>query len=156
MNDPEQVRSDAEANDRPRRAAPDSRGLNRLIAVVMLSVLAVYGMRLVGRLLELERASLSEQRLAAEVAVLEAEVIALETAAAGAGGDAFTERWAREERGWAREGDVPLRIVEATSTPSPDAASSGAGAGAEGEAGGAASEEGVLSRLRRWLSSDSD
>ncbi len=127
-------------DDQPARVA-GSKGLSRLIAVVALSVLAVYAVRLTGRGLELQRATLSEQRLGAEVGMLEAEVVALETAAAGAGNDAFTERWAREERGWIQEGDQPLLLVEATPTPpslEPD--------------GAADADEGFFGRLRRWLS----
>lgn len=124
--------------ERPPRV-PGSRGASRVIAIVILSVLAMYAVRLTGRMYELQRASESEQRLQAEVKALESEVIALETAQAGAGSDAFTERWAREERGWSREGDRPLQIVEATSTPAP----------APGDAPSA--DDGFFDRIRRWL-----
>ena len=125
-------------------ASSSSKGASRIVAVIVLSVLAVYAVRLTGRVLELERASLAEQRLEAEVGALEAEVEALETAAVSAGDDAFTERWAREERGWLREGDQPLSIVEATPTP-PTA-----------PVAEPANESDLLSRLKRWFSGSGD
>jgi hypothetical protein len=67
----------------------------------------------------------------------------LETAAAEAGSDAEVERWAREEREWAQEGDQvfePVSASQATAmAPSP---TEEAGAG----------DDGIFARVRRWLS----
>jgi hypothetical protein len=77
------------------------------------------------------------------VAELEAQVVALETAAADAGSDAAVERWAREERNWALERDrvfAPVPAGEATAASPPPAAST------------AGDEDGLIERVRRWLS----
>jgi cell division protein FtsB len=115
----------------------------RIGAVVAFTLLVVYSVRLAGQMVDTRRASQAEHQLATEVSDLEAEVVALETAAADAGSDTEVERWAREEQGWAQAGDQvfePVPASQATAmAPKPTEQ-----AGAE--------NDGILERVRRFLS----
>lgn len=118
------------------------RGWVRIGAVVAVTLLVVYSVRLAGQMVDTRRASQAEHQLATDVSELESEVVALETAAADAGSDTAVERWAREEQDWALEGDqvfAPVPASQATAmaptpTPSPGA------------------DDGIMARVRRWLS----
>jgi cell division protein FtsB len=117
----------ADARSGPQRALP------RLLGVVLLALLGLYGARVAGLLVTLQRAAIAEAGLSDEVDALRNEVTGLETAAADAQSDGFVERWAREERTMSRAGDRTILVVETepeTEVP-------------------AAPNEGLLRRLRR-------
>jgi len=110
----------------------------RVAAVAVLTVAAVYVVRVLDLAVAVQRAERVEAELATEVTVMAAEVAVLQTAAAEAQSDAAVERWAREQRGLARDGDRPLVVV----APSPPPGSG---------PGGDASATDLWSRLREWL-----
>jgi len=126
---------------RPWTASGPSTGATRLALVIAITLLGMYGLRLTSRVLELQRAVRAEERLAGEVAALDAEVTVLETAGAEAGTERFAERWGREGRGWSKEGDEPIQIVP-----------QGDGSVADDADGsGEEPDEGLLDRFWGWL-----
>lgn len=124
MDDPPSSRAaPPAAGEEPRRRARPSasregsprvarKAFGRLVAVALLAILAVYVARVAGLLVTLQRAASAEAGLAAEVQALETEASALETASAEAEGDAYVERWAREEQHWAQPGDRTVVLVD--------------------------------------------
>lgn len=109
----------------------------RVVVVVLFTVAALFAIRMIDVAVATRSAERDERRLAAEVERLQREVWALQTAAAEAATDAGVERWAREERGWGRQGDNP--VVVAVTPAAPVAASP------------ATNAEGAWSRVRRWI-----
>ncbi|MFN2114936.1 MAG: hypothetical protein ACK2T6_04415 [Anaerolineae bacterium] len=114
----------------------------RIGVVVAVTLSVIYVVRLAGQVLDTRGAAQAEQTLATEVWDLEVEVEALETAAADAGSDQAVERWAREEKDWARAGDEVYEPVPASQLGAPTAEPT-----AEQPA-----DDDLLSRVRRWLS----
>jgi cell division protein FtsB len=116
------------------------RGWARVAAVAVLTLGAVYAFQLASLALATRQARRIEAAERAQVAQLATQVAALETATHDAGTDAYVERWARENRKWARPGDHVLAPVAATPvlTPTPVAVP---------PAG-----ESPLDRFWRWLS----
>jgi cell division protein FtsB len=110
----------------------------RVVAVAVLTVAAVYVVRVLDLAVAVQRAERVESELATEVTVMAAEVAVLQTAAAEAQSDAAVERWAREQRGLARDGDKSLVVV----APSPPP-----GSGPRSDA----SATDPWSRFRAWL-----
>lgn len=126
---------------RTRRPAPGTdrrKAWARVAIVVLFTVAALFAARMIDVALATRRAERDERQLAAEVERLQREVSALQTAAVEARTDAGVERWAREERGWGREGDNP--IVVAVTPFAPVAAAP------------TTTSEGPWSRFRRWIS----
>ena len=116
------------------------RGLARVAAVAVITVAAVYLLQLAGLALANRQARQVEARQRADVAALATQVVAIETAAVHANADEQVERWAREQRNWARSGDQVLAPVSVTAAPTP--------------AGSApAPAPSYLERLWRWLRS---
>jgi cell division protein FtsB len=101
----------ADGADAPPATGPQ-RALPRLLGVVLLALLGLYGARVAGLVVTLQRAAIAEAGLSDEVDALRTEVAGLETAAADAQSDAFVERWAREERTMSRSGDRTIVVVE--------------------------------------------
>ena len=93
-------------------ATGPQRALPRLLGVVLLALLGLYGARVAGLVVTLQRAAIAEAGLSDEVDALRNEVAGLETAAADAQSDGFVERWAREERTMSRSGDRTILVVE--------------------------------------------
>ncbi len=95
--------------------------LIRVGAVVLLTLTLIYLAKLTGLVVATQRAAQDAAHLEAEVAALETSVESLETATVYSSSDAYVERWARDERKWARQGDHPVAPVPATSTASVEA-----------------------------------
>ena len=109
----------------------------RVTVVVLFTVAALFAIRMIDVAMATRSAERDERRLAAEIERLQREVWALQTAASEAATDAGVERWAREERGWGRQGDNP--VVVAVTPAAPAAADPTTDA------------EGAWSRVRRWI-----
>lgn len=103
-----------------------SKGWSRIAWVVLLTLITIYVVKLGGLALETHRAGQAADGMQREVDRLEQEVRALETAAVEAESDDYVERWARDRRDLAREGDrviVPVAEDPAgRSEPEPAAA----------------------------------
>jgi cell division protein FtsB len=127
--------------DRPPSAAPRAgdrrRAWARVVAVALVTAAGMFAVRMADISLATRRAERAEQDLALDVQTLAGEVAAVKTASADAESDEGVERWAREERGWAREGDQVYALGGPTPSVTPPA---------DGAAPG-----GRLERLRRWL-----
>lgn len=119
-------------------ASADRRGPARIAGVAAMVLVALFAFRLAGLYDATRRAARSEAQLAAELEGLSTEIAGLETQQAVAATDAYVERWAREERGWVREGDQPFAVAVVTALPSPTATATPA-------------PPGVIDRLRHWL-----
>jgi len=91
---------------------------SRVGAVILVTVAAVYAVKLTGLALATRRAAQTAAGLATEVAAMQSEVTALQTAEAGADAPPAVEGWARE-RGWTRPGDQPIAPVTAAPSPVP-------------------------------------
>ncbi len=100
------------------------KGWSRILAVILATLVVIYAVKLASHALATRRAAEIEHDLATDVARLDAEVVALETAQAEAGSPDQVEDWARADQGWARPGDHPIVLVTAapvTATPAPTA-----------------------------------
>jgi hypothetical protein len=93
--------------------------LARILGVVVVTLAAVYALRLAGLAIATREARQAEAALAAEVASQATQVAAIEAATHHAGSDAGVERWAREVKHWARPGDRVLAPVAASPSPRP-------------------------------------
>jgi len=130
---PSKARADA------REQAPfGRRGARRIAGIVAAVLVAVVGFKLVGLYDATRRAASTEAQLSAEIDALGTEIAGLRTQEAVVGTDAYVERWAREERGWIREGDHPFAVAVVTAAPTATAAAT-------------PSADGPLDRLGRWL-----
>lgn len=125
----------------PGNPPPPRRGSARVVGVVAAVVVVLFAARLAGLYQATRLAARSEAQLAGEVAALGTEVGALQTQQAVAGTDAYVERWAREERGWVRDGDQPFAVAVVTALPSPTPTAP-------------APPPGMVDRLRGWLRGD--
>ncbi len=82
-----------------------SKGWSRIAWVVLLTLITIYVVKLGGLAVDTHRAGQAADGMQREVDRLEQEVRALETAAVEADSDDYVERWARDRRDLAREGD---------------------------------------------------
>lgn len=119
------------------------RGPRRVAGIVAAMLVAFVGYRLAGLYDATRRAAGTEAQLADEIDALGTEVAGLRAQEAVVATDAYVERWAREERGWVREGDHPFAVAVVTAAPTATAAAPPPSSSA-------------LDRLRRWLLGASD
>ena len=138
-NPPTSRRPSARARSADPRAPGRRRAWARVAAVALMTLAAVFLVRLADVWLATERAERSEEELRVEVESLRSEVRVLETAVADVQSDEGVERWAREERGFGREGDHTLGVSATVGTTGSVAAAPSSG-------------DSPLVRLRRWLS----
>ena len=102
------------------------RGWWRVAVVVVLTLFAVYIMRLATGGVALKRAGDQESRLNTAVAVEETAVARIEEAVTTAESDAYAEEYAREKRNLAQPGDrvvVPVPAATTEGGPAPSDAS---------------------------------
>jgi cell division protein FtsB len=116
-------------------------GWTRVGAVVLLTLGLIYVVKLTDLGLETHSATLASQRMEAEVAVLELQVEAMETAAVDAKTDAYVEMVARDTLKMVREGDQPFVTVNALTSP-------------EAAPPAQVEEPSVWQRFLRWMRGD--
>jgi len=102
---------------------------SRVLAVILITLSAIYLVKLGSHALATRRAAVTADGLATDVAQKRSELEALETALPAAGSPEQIERWAREQQNWSLPGDHPIVLVTAaptaTATPAPPVATPG-------------------------------
>lgn len=95
--------------------------LSLALGALMLAFIGLLITNFIGQVLQSARLETSRVELEAEVARIEAENARLEGAVAFIESDVYAERVAREQLGYAREGDIVMFLREAPPSASPPA-----------------------------------